>query len=161
MEHSAAWCLRLGDGSHSFLLDHCLVRSCAQPFILVCRHFRAGECTGMNALSRMQETSRESHLSCGAQQRAIRTSVGHYFFKKKSRATQVMFSPPLIKIIYVDGKSSSSPKRLIVSVTSWSCASKYYVCLMTQSCLTLCDVIGCMYVACQAPLSIEFSRQEY
>ena len=86
---------------------------------------------------------------------------GHYFFKKKSRATQVMFSPPLIKIIYVDGKSSSSPKRLIVSVTSWSCASKCYVCLMTQSCLTLCDVIGCMYVACQAPLSIEFSRQEY
>ena len=30
------------------------------------------------------------------------------------------------------------------------------VCVCTQSCLTLCDPIDC-----QAPLSMEFSRQEY
>ena len=29
-----------------------------------------------------------------------------------------------------------------------------------QSCLTLCDPMNCI-VACQAPLSMEFSRQEY
>ena len=31
--------------------------------------------------------------------------------------------------------------------------------LVTQSCLTLCDLMDC--VAHQAPLSMEFSRQEY
>ena len=33
-----------------------------------------------------------------------------------------------------------------------------YVCLHAQSCLTLCDPNG---LACQAPLSMEFSRQKY
>ena len=111
------------------------MRSCAQPFILVCRHFRAGECAGMNALSRMQETSRESHLSLVPSRVQLGPLWGHYFFNK-SRTTQVMFSPSLIKIMYVDGKSSSSPKRLIVLRVE-SCASKCYVCLITQSCLTL------------------------
>ena len=32
-------------------------------------------------------------------------------------------------------------------------------CLVTQSCPTLCDLMN--YIACQDPLSIEFSRQEY
>ena len=32
-------------------------------------------------------------------------------------------------------------------------------CSVTQSCLTLCDPMD--YIACQAPLSIGFSRQEY
>ena len=31
--------------------------------------------------------------------------------------------------------------------------------LIAQSCLTPCDPMGC--IACQAPLSIEFSRQVY
>ena len=31
--------------------------------------------------------------------------------------------------------------------------------LVTQSCLTLCHLMNC--VACQTPLSLEFSRQEY
>ena len=31
--------------------------------------------------------------------------------------------------------------------------------LVTQSCLTLCNPVD--YIACQAPLSMEFSRQEY
>ena len=30
---------------------------------------------------------------------------------------------------------------------------------LLQSCLTLCDPVN--YIACQAPLSMEFSRQEY
>ena len=34
-----------------------------------------------------------------------------------------------------------------------------YCCLITQSCLTLCDPVDC--VACQAPLSMGFSTQEY
>ena len=38
-------------------------------------------------------------------------------------------------------------------------------CLLAQSCLTLCDHIGCSptrrNVACQAPLYMEFSSQEY
>ena len=34
------------------------------------------------------------------------------------------------------------------------------VCVLTaQSCPTLCDLMGC--IASQAPLSMEFSRQEY
>ena len=33
-----------------------------------------------------------------------------------------------------------------------------YCCLVTQSCLTLCNLID---LAHQAPLSLEFSRQEY
>ena len=32
-------------------------------------------------------------------------------------------------------------------------------CLVAQSCPTLCDPVDC--IACQAPLSMEFSRQEY
>ena len=32
-------------------------------------------------------------------------------------------------------------------------------CLVAQSCLTLCNLMDC--IACQAPLSVEFSRQEY
>ena len=56
---------------------------------------------------------------------------GHYFFKK-FRTTQVTFSSPLIKIIYVDGKSSSSPKRLTVSVTSWIVCLKM-LCLFNHS----------------------------
>ena len=32
------------------------------------------------------------------------------------------------------------------------------VCLVAQSCLTLCDLMNC---SPQAPLSMEFSRQEY
>ena len=31
--------------------------------------------------------------------------------------------------------------------------------LVAQSCLTLCNPMN--YIACQAPLSVEFSRQEY
>ena len=34
-----------------------------------------------------------------------------------------------------------------------------FMCLVTQSWLTLCDPMD--YIACQAPLSMEFSRQEY
>ena len=39
--------------------------------------------------------------------------------------------------------------------------SKYFYlfCLVTQSCLTLCNPMD--YIACQAPLSTEVSRQEY
>ena len=33
------------------------------------------------------------------------------------------------------------------------------LCSVAQSCLTLCDAKD--YIACQAPLSMEFSRQEY
>ena len=33
--------------------------------------------------------------------------------------------------------------------------------LVTQLCLTLCDSMGCSTPICQAPLSMEFSRQEY
>ena len=33
--------------------------------------------------------------------------------------------------------------------------------LVAQLCLTLCDSMGCSTPICQAPLSMEFSRQEY
>ena len=36
----------------------------------------------------------------------------------------------------------------------------FHLCVPRQSCSTLCDPHG-LYVACQAPLSMEFSRQEY
>ena len=36
---------------------------------------------------------------------------------------------------------------------------KYIQVLVTQSCPILCDLMN--YIACQAPLSMEFSRQEY
>ena len=35
---------------------------------------------------------------------------------------------------------------------------KYVLCSVAKSCLTLCDPMDCSY---QAPLSMEFSRQEY
>ena len=39
------------------------------------------------------------------------------------------------------------------------CMCMYVCVLVAQSCLTLCDPMDC--VACQAPPSMEFSRQEY
>ena len=42
-----------------------------------------------------------------------------------------------------------------MQIHKWYCGS----CLVTQSCLTLCDPMDC--VAHQASLSMEFSRQEY
>ena len=50
------------------------------------------------------------------------------------------------------------------SLFLWQCLiySKYYcemLCLVSQSCPTLCNPMDC--VACQAPLSMEFSRQEH
>ena len=54
------------------------------------------------------------------------------------------------------------------SVPSWVCLGKLllsfpicvyvYVCVHAQSCLTLCDP---WTIACQPPLSMEFSRQQY
>ena len=37
---------------------------------------------------------------------------------------------------------------------------KYVCVLITKSCPTLCNPMDCI-VACQTPLSMEFSRQEY
>ena len=42
-----------------------------------------------------------------------------------------------------------------MQIHKWYCGS----CLVTQSCLTLCDPMDC--IAHQASLSMEFSRQEY
>ena len=39
------------------------------------------------------------------------------------------------------------------------CVSECVCVLVTESCLTLCNPID--YIACQAPLSMEFPRQEY
>ena len=50
---------------------------------------------------------------------------------------------------------SSLPTCLIVSLDVESKVKA----LVTQPCLTLCDPMNC--TACQAPLSMEFSRQEY
>ena len=58
---------KLGDGSHSFLLGHTALpmpRALAHAFILVCKHFRAGECAGTDDLSGMRAAPRESHLAC-------------------------------------------------------------------------------------------------
>jgi len=43
------------------------------------------------------------------------------------------------------------------NVYIWIFALKYCVCVCAQSCPILCDPIDCS----QAPLSMEFSRQEY
>ena len=42
--------------------------------------------------------------------------------------------------------------------TDLVCLRDICVCSVAQSCLTRCDPTDC---ACQAPLSMEFSRQEY
>ena len=41
----------------------------------------------------------------------------------------------------------------------WRSVPQWWKVLVTQSCPTLCDPMDC--VACQAPLSMELSRQEY
>ena len=64
--------------------------------------------------------------------------------------------------IFPDQGSNPSPligRWILCQLSHWGVCVCVCVCMGAPSGLTLCNSMGC--IACQAPLSMEFSRQEY
>ena len=67
--------------------------------------------------------------------------------------TFIFFSPSPLPFFL------KAPFICVVQISSYQIHIYMFMCVCAQSCLTLCDSMN--YIACQAPLYMEFSRQKY